>query len=65
MSDKNNKTIAELMAEFDGVVEWFESDDFSLEASLDKFAEAEKLASEIEARLSEFKNKVNELKHRS
>jgi len=37
---------------------WFEGDDFTLEASIDKFNEAKKLADEIQADLNDFKNKI-------
>lgn len=62
MSQKNNPTIAAKMAELDMLLAWFESDDFELEAALDKFTEAEKLATEIEAELAEFKNKITVIK---
>lgn len=62
MSGKNDKTIAEMLAELDAKVAWFESEEFSLEEAIDKFTEAEKLAKEIEEKLGSFKNKINELK---
>jgi exodeoxyribonuclease VII small subunit len=62
MSEKNNKTISELLAKLDAQVKWFEGEDFSLEQAIDKFTEAEKLAKEIEEKLGSFKNKINELK---
>ncbi len=59
---KENKTIAEKLAHLGELTAWFEGDEFSLEAALDKFAEAEKLAKEIDNNLAEFKNKINLLK---
>lgn len=62
MSEKNKKTVSELLAELDERVRWFESEDFSLEQAIDKFAESEQLANEIEEKLVSFKNKINKLK---
>lgn len=62
MSSKNNPTISEQLAKLGELVAWFESDEFQLEAAIEKFAEAEKLAAHIEQELGEFKNKVNLIK---
>jgi exodeoxyribonuclease VII small subunit len=63
MSAKNNKpTISEKTIKLNELVEWFDSDDFELEAALDKFAEAEKLANEIEADLLAMKNTITIVK---
>ena len=63
MSAKNNKpTISEKTIKLNDLVEWFDSDDFELEAALDKFAEAEKLANEIEADLLAMKNTITIVK---
>ena len=43
-------------------VEWFEGEDFTLEQSLDKYTEAQKLATEIQADLDAFKNKITVVK---
>ena len=43
-------------------VSWFEGEEFSLEESIDKYAEAKKLAEEIQSDLDEYKNKVNLVK---
>lgn len=58
---KGNGTIKENIAALQALLEWFESDDFSLEASIDKYKEAEVLAKQIEGQLSELKNEVNVL----
>lgn len=58
---KNNGTVKENIAALQVLLEWFESDDFSLEASIDKYKEAERLAKQIEGQLSELKNEVNVL----
>ncbi len=61
MSEKS-KTIAEKIAELEAAVAWFDSDEFELESALKKFDAARSLAGEIDAELSEFKNKINEIK---
>jgi exodeoxyribonuclease VII small subunit len=48
---EKTKRLNELMA-------WFDGSDFSLEEAVDKYAEATKLAGEIEKSLETLKNKV-------
>lgn len=55
-------SIAEKTAQLDELVSWFDSDEFELEKSLEKFKAAEKLAAEIEQDLTEMKNEVNIIK---
>lgn len=62
MSQENKLTIAEKTALLDSLVAWFDSDDFELEQALDKFAEAEKLAADIEADLLSLKNDIELVK---
>ena len=62
MSVKNNPTIQEKTIQLDELVAWFDSDDFELEKALDKFAEAEKLAEEIEHDLAALKNNIEIVK---
>lgn len=62
MSQKNKSSISEKTIKLNELVEWFDSDDFELELALDKFAEAEKLASEIEADLLAMKNNISIVK---
>ena len=61
---KQNKTIAEKRTELSELLAWFESDEFSVEMATDKFKEAEALALEIEAELTEAKNTITVLKQR-
>jgi exodeoxyribonuclease VII small subunit len=63
MSSKN-KSIQEKTAELTNLVAWFDSSEFTLEAALDKFKQAEKLAAEIEQDLSSLKNEINIVKQR-
>jgi exonuclease VII small subunit len=62
MSVKNNPSIQEKTAQLDQLVAWFDGDDFELERALDKFAEAEKLAEEIEHDLVALKNNIEIVK---
>lgn len=64
MSQKNNPSISEKTIKLNELVEWFDSDDFELEEALTKFAEAEKLAGEIEADLLAMKNSITVVKKR-
>jgi exodeoxyribonuclease VII small subunit len=59
-----NKTIQDKMSELSELVAWFDSDDFTLEAALDKFKVAEKLAKEIEHDLSSLKNDIQIVKQK-
>lgn len=59
---KSNRTIKENIAALQALLDWFESDDFSLEAAIDRYKEAEALAKQIEKQLLELKHEVNVLK---
>lgn len=59
-----NKSIQEKTAELTKLVSWFDSDEFELELALDKFKEAEELATEIEHDLSTLKNEINIVKQK-
>lgn len=62
MSTKNNPTIAEKTAKLDELVAWFDSEDFELERAVDVFAQAQKLAEEIEGDLQALKNSIEVVK---
>ncbi len=62
MSDKSNKTVQEKIAELQELTAWFDSEAFELEQALAKFKQAQKLAQDIEADLTELKNEVVVLK---
>ena len=55
---KNDMTISDKMAKLVELVAWFDSDEFQLETALEKFAEAEALAQEIEEDLTHLKNDI-------
>lgn len=59
-----NKTIQEKIIELNKLVEWFDSDEFELEAALDKFKMAETLANEIEQDLMSLKNEIQIVKQK-
>jgi len=63
MSSKN-KSIQEKTIELTKLVEWFDSNEFTLEAALDKFKQAEKLAGEIEKDLLSLKNDIQIIKQK-
>lgn len=61
MSDKDNPTINQKIDQLKHAVEWFYSDDFSLEQATDKYKSTLSLAKEIEADLNSLKNEIEVL----
>lgn len=61
---KKDKTIQDKMGDLNSLVAWFDSDDFAIEAAIDKFHEAEKLATEIEHDLKTLKNDIEVVKQK-
>lgn len=59
-----NKTIQEKMADLSQLVEWFNSDEFTLEAAIDKFKQAQALADTIEKELMALKNDIQVVKQK-
>lgn len=59
MSEK--KSLNEKIAELDGQVEWFYSDEFKLDEAVGRYKTAVKLAKEIEKELAELKNEIEVL----
>lgn len=59
-----NKSIQEKIAELTEMVAWFDGDEFTLEAALDKFKTAESLAADIEKDLSTLKNEIQIVKQK-
>lgn len=59
-----NKSIQKKTAELTELVAWFDGEEFTLEAALDKFKEAEKLAADIEKDLSSLKNEIQIVKQK-
>ena len=63
MSDQN-KTLQQQMDQLAEMIAWFDSDDFVLDQAIDKFKEAEALATTIGADLSSLKNEFTVLKQK-
>jgi exonuclease VII small subunit len=61
---RQNKSIQQKKQELNEILGWFESDEFELELAMEKFETAEKLVSEIESELKEYKNKFTVLEKR-
>lgn len=61
MSKVNNK-ITNKTEQLEDLINWFDSDDFSIDLAIDKYKQAESLAKEIEADLLSMKNEVEVLK---
>ncbi len=61
---KANNTVQEKLAKLSGMVEWFQSPDFTLEEAVVKYQEAEVLAEEIEKGLASLKNDIQVIKKR-
>lgn len=59
---REDKTLKELMAEFEQVVGWFDSDELDIEDATKKFEEGAELAELIKARLEEAKNEIEIVK---
>lgn len=59
-----NKSIQEKTKELTKLVEWFDSDEFTIENALNKFKEAEKLATDIENDLLSLKNEIQIVKQK-
>lgn len=59
-----NKSIQDKMTELDELVAWFNSDEFVLESAIDKFKQAEALATQIEADLVSMQNDIRIVKEK-
>jgi exonuclease VII small subunit len=59
-----NKSIQDKIGDLSELVAWFDSDDFALEAAIEKFKEAETLAGTIEKDLTAMKNDITVLKQK-
>lgn len=58
MSEKS-KTIKQLLAEFNEIVDWFDGADLDLEKSVAQYKKAAKIANEIKAKLGKLKNEID------
>ena len=60
----SQKSLRELMAEFEAIVAWFDNDDLDVEAATQKFAAGAKLAEQIKQQLTAAKNKITLIKEK-
>jgi len=61
---ESNKSITQKTKQLSELVSWFDSEGFNLEAAMEKFKAAEKLAESIEKELLIMKNDVQVLKQK-
>jgi len=59
---KSDKTLRELLDEFEQIVQWFDGDDLDVEATIAKYEQGAKLATEIREKLETEKNKIEIVK---
>jgi len=59
---KSDKTLSQKIADLQEYVTWFEGEDFVVEQSIEKYKEAEELATEIKADLDELRNEITLVK---
>lgn len=58
MTKNDNETVEQKIATLEQKVAWFDGDEFVLEQAMDRYEEAQKLADEIQADLSDLKNTI-------
>lgn len=59
---KKDKTISENIQDFEKLVAWFDSNEFSIEESIENYKKVEILAKEIEGQLKSLKNEISVIK---
>ena len=59
---ETDKTIQERMTELSEIIQWFQSDDFTLEEAVGRYKAAEELAVSIEGTLNSLKNDIQVIK---
>lgn len=64
MTKNNAVDITSKLAQFDELVGWFQSEEFTIEQAVEKLRAADALASEIEQHLSDVKNDITVLKQK-
>ena len=57
-SDADNRSLREQMEQLEEILAWFYSDEFELEAAVERYQQAARVAEQIDQRLREIKNKV-------
>lgn len=56
------KTYAQLRAELDGLLNWFDGDDIDIDQAVEKYEQALKLTKQLELYLQKAENKITKLK---
>lgn len=62
MSAAKTETIAEKLEKLEALLEWFESEEITVEESLEKYEEALVLSNQLEEQLEQAKNQVEVIK---
>ena len=57
-SNADNCSLREQMEQLEEILAWFDSDEFELEAAVERYQQAARVAEQIDQRLREIKNKV-------
>ena len=57
-SNADNRSLREQMEQLEEILAWFDSDEFELEAAIERYQQAARVAEQIDQRLTEIKNKV-------
>lgn len=57
-SNADNPSLREQMEQLEEILAWFDSDEFELEAAVERYQQAARVAEQIDRRLTEIKNKV-------
>ena len=57
-SNADNRSLREQMEQLEEILAWFDSDEFELEAAVERYQQAARVAEQIDQRLREIKNKV-------
>ena len=57
-SNADNRSLREQMEQLEEILVWFDSDEFELEAAVERYQQAARVAEQIDQRLTEIKNKV-------
>ena len=61
---KSEKSIKQLVVEFEGIVAWFDNEDIDIEQATKKLEQGSALAEEIKKQLTESKNQIEVVKQK-
>jgi exodeoxyribonuclease VII small subunit len=61
---KSEKSLKELLAEFENIVAWFDNDELDVEAAINKYEAGVKLSEEIKNQLDSAKNHISVVKQK-